>query len=112
MECENVKVYDSEFNQQYSGFRTFYWQDKMVVWIDQPDVELPEEIKTNYLIIGNNAVPSLKELVEHVIPDTLILDGSNTAYYTNRVKEEANELHIPVHDVIQQGAFHKVYRLP
>lgn len=61
--------------------------------------------ETDYLIVGNNAVPSLETLIRNIKFDTLILDSSNSLRYCERLKAEAALLGKPCFAVLTDGAF-------
>jgi competence protein ComEC len=73
--------------------------------IASPGFVPPDHLETDYLIIGNNAVPSLETLNRTLTFDQVILDSSNSLRYTERLASEAEKLGVSCHSVLQQGAF-------
>lgn len=73
--------------------------------IASPGFVPPDHLETDYLIIGNNAVPSLETLNRTLTFDQVILDSSNSLRYTERLTSEAEKLGVSCHSVLQQGAF-------
>lgn len=100
------------FSASYSGFKIFYWQDEIIVWIDQRDFKLPSGIEVDYLVIGNNAVASLKPLESKIRYELLILDSSNSSYYVKKISKEARTMNKAIHVVSESGAFHKTFLSP
>ncbi|NJO01524.1 MAG: hypothetical protein HC880_07400 [Bacteroidia bacterium] len=62
-------------------------------------------LQTDYLIVQNNALRSLKKINDYFKPQLLVVDGSNSFYQARRLSREAQQLGIPCHSVPEQGAF-------
>ncbi len=93
------------FLKSYPGFHIFLWKKNRVLWIDQPNSDLPDNMEADYLILGNNSVRSLESLQRKVKFRQLILDSSNSSRYTTRISQEARMANISVYSVLEQGAF-------
>jgi competence protein ComEC len=89
----------------FPGFAVFYWNGKSVLWIKDGKHKLPDSIRVDYVLVSNRAVRSVKELYRKVDFSQLILDSSNSIWYSNRMVNEALMEKIPIHSVLHQGAF-------
>jgi competence protein ComEC len=98
-------VSDPRFLKSFIGFRFFLLGKTTVLWIDQRHHDLPQNSTADYLIIGNDAVPSLNQLQNKVRFRKLILDSSNSRNYAARLVKEAGSKNITVHSVVSEGAF-------
>ncbi|HZX75424.1 MAG TPA: hypothetical protein VFE57_13445, partial [Cyclobacteriaceae bacterium] len=99
-----VKSYPKDF-KTFPGFSLFYWKGKSVLWIKNGKQRLPDAIRVDYVLISNRSVRSLKDLARKTKFGQLILDSSNSTWYCEKLKEEATTLKIPIHSVLDQGAF-------
>ncbi len=88
-----------------NGLRYFNFKRAKVLLVDQKSTILPDKVVTDYLIISNNAISSLDKILESVEFKILILDSSNTLYYSNKMVAQATSKNISVHSVLTQGAF-------
>jgi competence protein ComEC len=102
---EHTNLFDNRFQRSYPGCRFFICGTSKILWIDQPDSDLPDNLETNYLIIGRNALRSLEVIRHKVKFRQLILDSSNSRSYEARIKNEAISKGIAVYAVAEQGAF-------
>ncbi|HEY5826148.1 MAG TPA: hypothetical protein VIT44_17365, partial [Cyclobacteriaceae bacterium] len=84
-----------------NGFQYFVWNNKRILWIKDKKADLPKNIAFDYLIIANNSITTrqLKDLRF----EKLILDSSNSKWYTDRLTKEWNGNN--VFSVSDQGAF-------
>jgi len=100
----SVKAHPETF-KLFSGFSVFYWREKRVLWIHDGKHKLPDSIQVDYVLVSNNAVRSVKELTSKVSFGQVILDSSNSAWYGQKMFNEAAIEKIPLHSVLHQGAF-------
>jgi len=68
----------------------------------EPISAWPNDIKLDFLVIGNDAFRSLEEIKKLIDFDQLILDSSNTPYIASRIKNSDPGL---VYSVIHDGAY-------
>ena len=102
----NVTLNSSpESSHVFSGFSIFFWQGRSVLWITDRKQKLPMSIHVDYVLISNRAIGSLKTLKKNVSFERMILDGSNPGWFSRRIMQEAKVENIPVHSVLDQGAF-------
>ncbi len=86
-------------------FSLFKVHGKTFLWIRSGNARLPEHIDTDCLIIGHDAVTSLKALSGRVDFGKLVFDSSNSYRYCERMSKEATGLGISLHSVLTDGAF-------
>ena len=94
-----------ESNKSFPGFSVFYWKGKSVLWIKEAKQKLPDSIKVDYVLVSNRAVRSVKLLAQNVTFGQMILDSSNSTWYSKRMTQEAANEKIPLYSVLEQGAF-------
>jgi len=59
----------------------------------------------DYLIIGHNSVRSMAEISKRINFKKLILDGTNSPWYVNRLEQESQFLNGLIHAVGKKNAF-------
>ena len=90
------------------GILLMVWQGKRIAVVDGqqkvnlPDVLLPVDI----LLLRKNPKVPLAQLHNIFNFKTLVLDASNSQYYRQQVKSEANLLDLPLYITAEQGAYH------
>jgi competence protein ComEC len=86
------------------------WEGKIVVHLNSIDYhdQVPKSIKADYLVISGHAVPRLSELSFNSVPPKIILDTSNSYFYSQRIVKEAKALGIGVTSVRHQGAYQEI----
>lgn len=90
------------------GILLMVWQGKRIAVVDGqqkvtlPDVLLPVDI----LLLRKNPKVPLGQLHNIFNFKTLVLDASNSQYYRQQVKSEANLLDLPLYITAEQGAYH------
>lgn len=84
---------------QQGSVKLFSIEKNKIAWINTTSTFPP----VNYLIIGRNAIQQLEELKK--VSTCVVLDGSNSFYYTNKVKSFCTLHKIPFHAVTESGAF-------
>jgi competence protein ComEC len=85
------------------GFTLYRWQDTHIAVVDKKN-KLPEVANFGYLVISRNSVTDPKHLSTFGLKQ-IILDGSNSRNYVQRWQAWASEYSLPVHAVVNQGAF-------
>ncbi len=69
-------------------------------------LQIPEEaLHFNYLFLKSNPKISIYQLIKKMTFDTIIMDGSNKYWNTNKWKTESDSLRIPYFDTKEKGAF-------
>jgi competence protein ComEC len=93
--------------QEYQGIKIGYWGQKRFILIDQPNVHWPlcdTKIFADFLIIAHNSIKSLQPLVTQFEYNTLVIGSSNSKRLTTQLQLEAQQLHLPIHVLSEQGA--------
>lgn len=85
------------------GFTLYRWQNAHVAAVDKKN-QLPKVANFDYLVISRNSVNDPKHLSAFGLKQ-IILDGSNSRTYVQRWQAWASEYSLPVHAVVNQGAF-------
>ncbi|MEQ9414667.1 MAG: hypothetical protein RIF39_12600, partial [Cyclobacteriaceae bacterium] len=84
----------------------FVKNGKKIGVINAPVLSWPNDLKLDYLIIGNNSFKSLAQARNTINFDKLILDSSNSSYLASRIQSEDDDV---VHSVQQEGAFIEIF---
>lgn len=85
------------------GMRITLWQNQVIAHISSISTILPTSWTTDYLVVSRNSL-NLKEIKKGQI-GMIVLDGSNSPYYCNKLIKFARQNQIPIHSVLHQGAF-------
>ncbi len=88
-----------------NGCQLYQHSGKKFLWIANQKFKLPAKLAVDYLIISNNSVGSISKLKGHVQFKKLILDGSNSYRYCERLEKEALSLPVICYSVLKNGAF-------
>jgi competence protein ComEC len=83
----------------------FYWQGKSVAFLANRETKLPQNLVVDFLIVAHNSFPIYKKERLNLKIGKLIIDGSNSRGYTKKLTKFAQTENIPVHSVLEQGAF-------
>lgn len=83
-------------------------KDKTVAMVMRPIHAWPYALQPDYLIVGNNAFRSLKEIRDLVSFGMLILDSSNSYWICERIRKESGSGDA-VYSVLHEGAFEKKF---
>jgi hypothetical protein len=75
------------------------------LWIHNPEAVLPFQVKVDWLLVSNNSIQEWKEMAGRIECQQVILDSSNTIYYSNRAAKELEALRVRYFSVLQKGAF-------
>ena len=68
------------------------------------DFEMTKTIGVDYLILSNNSVKDIREVQNKFLFKKLILDSSNSIFYSRKLKDQSQELGIVVHSTLLDGA--------
>ena len=81
--------------------------DKKILYIDSVTFKLQFDslIKTDILILENGAIKNVDWLKDHFQFDYLLIGNKNTRFYSNKMKQQAEASGIPIHSLIEDGAF-------
>jgi competence protein ComEC len=95
---------DIPFQKEINKINTFNWNSKVIACLNNNEASLPQQGIINYLVVSNNAITSWDD-VKKMKPDQIIFDGSNSRWWVDQMMKKADADKIPVHSVIDQGAF-------
>lgn len=92
----------------YRSNESAWWIEfagRVVMGIGNIDSAPVEPIRTDYLILSENAVRSLDDLGDKFIFKTLIIDSSNSFRTADHLLKEATDRGVAVHSVLHNGAW-------
>jgi len=95
---EHDAFVDGSFS--FNGLRIFILEEDF-----SRNYTADEPLKVDYLIIGNGLRPRIERLLECIEPKNIITDRTITAWYTNRIREVAEERDINFHSTRLNGAY-------
>jgi len=98
-------VSSAGFTQKFTGFQLYIKNGVSVVRIDNGVRDLPKKIAIDYLIVGNNSIRSIAEISGKIKFKKLILDGTNSPWYVDKIEKEAHEENSLVYAVGKKNAF-------
>jgi competence protein ComEC len=85
----------------------FSWRNKTFLWISR-SLKNKEIIAKNtsfdYLILANKSVKDLDQIIGKIPFKNLIIDGSYTRWYADKLSEQAEELGLKYYDLTRSGA--------
>ncbi len=64
-----------------------------------------EPLVIDYLIVGNNQKPCIKEVLECIRPQIIIVDKSISSWYSQNIRQVCDERKILFYSVAEKGAF-------
>jgi competence protein ComEC len=85
------------------GYNLWIWHGVSVLQLSS-ETNIPQQGRVHYVVISNNAVPSLR-LLTGVKCEKIIVDSSNSLYFAERLRDEALGLGLPMWSVLHDGAF-------
>ena len=89
-------------------FQVLTWHNKTFLILDKPlknkIIQLHAPI-VDYLVLANKSVKKLALIKDEIAFKQLIIDGSYSAFYTERMLSEAQQANIPCYAVMKDGAF-------
>lgn len=80
------------------------YQQIGITWIRQK-TKTPLTEGNQYLLVSNNSVRQLEKIIKTQKPKLLIIDNSNSKYTTEKLIEQAKQLHIPYISLYEEGSF-------
>jgi len=95
----NTKIPFSKILPQ--GIEAIYWKDNKILLAQNKEAQLPRLAEIDYLVVARNSVAP--EALQGLTAKKIILDGSNSRSYVNRLKKvfDKERLHV----VLEDGAF-------
>ncbi|HEY0739809.1 MAG TPA: ComEC/Rec2 family competence protein [Chryseosolibacter sp.] len=91
--------------QGWAGVQMLTWKDKTIALMQSAEAKLSGSIQIDILIVGNNAwkIDDLQKVKTY--PRLIILDSSNSYFYTERFLKDAIRLGLKIHSVRHHGAY-------
>lgn len=93
------------FAKDIRGGRLITLNGNIIVQIHDASFALSGLSEVDWLVIGNDAVHSIKDIVSGVKVRKVVLDSSNSFLFASRFLREAKLYNLEVHSVLHQGAF-------
>lgn len=93
-----------DFVRDVTGGRIVSWQGITILHVMDRGFVPPDSLMVDYVIVGKNSIRNMKSL-ESIKFNMLVLDSSNSFYFAERIKNEAQASAIQVHSVLHSGAF-------
>ena len=87
------------------GCEIYVWQGMNIVRIYGELAGITKGFSADLVIFSNNAVIDLKKFSDAISARYYVIDGSNSSRTTRDLIKQSATLAIPVHSVLQQGAF-------
>jgi len=101
---ERIEVLkDQPFVKKIEGYQLVRWEGKTILILEEKKGVLPI-LSVDYVILSNNSA-ALSTIMEKINFKTLIIDGSNSFYFAEKIRKEAALSNISIHSVLHQGAF-------
>lgn len=93
--------------QSFDSIAVFSWKDKTFLWIGKnlkhKDFEA-KNVSVDYLILANKSVKDLEQIIGKVQFKKLIIDGSYTKWYANKLSLQAEEMGLKYYNLNETGA--------
>ncbi len=67
-------------------------------------LDFKQKIDTDYIVVNNGAIKNLEWLKNNFQFDQVIVSTKNSRYYSKKMKDQAKELDIQIHSLIEDGA--------
>jgi competence protein ComEC len=100
-----IEVNTPSFRQEIAGGEILRWNQQTILKISERNFDFPGHLHFDCIVVGNNVAIDLN-LIKTTSPDAnIILDSSNSFFYSARVVAEAKKQNLKVHSVLHQGAF-------
>ncbi len=105
---ENYNLINSNIRvQNKDSITVITWKKKTFLWVGKNLKNRDLTIKNvffDYLILANKSVKDLKQIIEKVQFKILIIDGSYTRFYADKLSTQAEEMNIKYYDLSKSGA--------
>ncbi len=94
------------FRIKSGSLNSFKWNNEKFTVLKTPlnNYSLDKSVKTNYLVVADGFKGSLETVTKNFQFDLLVVDGSLSNYWADRIKNEAVELNINFYSVYHDGA--------
>jgi competence protein ComEC len=93
--------------QSRDSIAVITWKEKTFLWIGKNLKHKDLEAKNasfDYLILANKSVKDLNQIIGKVQFRNLIIDGSYTRFYADKLSTQAEELGLKYYDLSRSGA--------
>jgi competence protein ComEC len=104
VESISTKV-DATLLREFADGKLIAWNGKTILLVTGKQFVLPTNIFADVVIVSNNAVRDLNVLKPVMGSGQLVLDGSNSFYYSEKILKQAALVNINAHSVLHNGAF-------
>jgi competence protein ComEC len=94
---------DTVLSHKTTGLHVTLWHHRLIVHICRANETLPPMANADYVLVSHNAFDYKNIRKEQI--GMIVLDGSNTRNYCNKLIKFAKQNQIPIHSVLHQGAF-------
>jgi competence protein ComEC len=101
----NTMAPGESFQRQLPGCLMLVWKGKSFLRIYDSKFFLPDSLSVDFVIVSNNAVKNIEELSSRVQMRQLILDSSNSHYFTTQILKKSNTISAKIYSVLHHGAF-------
>jgi hypothetical protein len=93
------------FVRNFKGGRLMVWHGVVIVHLMHHDFILPDQVIPDLMIIGNNAVRNTDRIPLKYKSAKIILDSSNSFYYSEKFIDQWKTRNVSVYWVQKHGAF-------
>lgn len=102
---QSVTKLDGPQIREKDGVRLLFWKDKTIALMQFADAKLSGNVQIDILIVGNNAwkIRDLQKVKTY--PRLIILDSSNSYFYSSQFLSKAAAAGFRVHTVKNDGAY-------
>ena len=93
--------------QSRDSIAVITWKEKTFLWVGKNLKHKDLEVKNasfDYLILANKSVKDLNQIIGKVQFKNLIIDGSYTRWYADKLSEQAQEMGLKYYDLSRRGA--------
>ena len=93
--------------QSKDSIAVITWKEKTFLWISKNMKHKDLQVKNasfDYLILANKSVKDLNQIIGKVQFKNLIIDGSYTQFYADKLSTQAEELGLKYYDLSRSGA--------
>ncbi len=96
-------VNNQPFIKKFKGYSLLRWEGNTFLFVEEQKLSIPPLI-VDYVIVSNNAI-SISTLSKNIKFRQCVVDGTNSFYFADKIKKEAEQLNVSIHSVLHQGAF-------
>lgn len=100
-----VNVKSSVIVGNQMGARLYDFRGTSFLWVGRDSFVPQPGLRVHCVVISGNSVKSLETFIRTVNFDYVVLDGSNSYRYAEKIKSEASGLGKGCHSVLTDGAF-------